>query len=79
MSYIIYEVISMIKMKLHILLAERHMQQKDLVELTGISKNTIGAYCNETNKHIVKEHLDLICKTLGVKVEDIVEFVEDES
>lgn len=69
----------MIKMKLHILLAERHMQQKDLVELTGISKNTIGAYCNETNKHIVKEHLDLICKALGVKVEDIVEFVDDES
>ncbi|WP_300348300.1 helix-turn-helix domain-containing protein [Clostridium sp.] len=38
----------------------------------------MSAYYNESNKHIVKEHLDLICKTLEVKVEDIVEVVEDE-
>lgn len=67
----------MIKMKLHIKLAENKMTQKDLAEKTGISKNTIGAYCNETNKHIVKEHLDIFCKMFDCKIEDIIEYVED--
>lgn len=67
----------MIKMKLHIKLAEFKMNQKELSEKTGISKNTIGAYCNETNKHIVKEHLDIFCKLFDCKVEDIIEYTED--
>ena len=67
----------MIRMKLHIKLAEHKMNQKELSEVTGISKNTIGAYCNETNKHIVKEHLDKFCKLFNCKVEDIIEYVED--
>ncbi|WP_394896044.1 helix-turn-helix domain-containing protein [Clostridium paraputrificum] len=67
----------MIKMKLHIKLAEFKMNQKELAEKTGISKNTIGAYCNETNKHIVKEHLDIFCKLFDCKVEDIIEYTED--
>lgn len=68
----------MIKMKLHIKLAEFKMNQKELSEKTGISKNTIGAYCNETNKHIVKEHLDIFCKLFNCKVEDIVEYVKED-
>ncbi|MDU1096421.1 MAG: helix-turn-helix transcriptional regulator [Clostridium sp.] len=68
----------MIKMKLHIKLAEFKMNQKELSEKTGISKNTIGAYCNETNKHIVKEHLDIFCKLFDCKVEDIVEYVKED-
>ena len=67
----------MINMKLHIKLAENKMTQKELSEVTGISKNTIGSYCNESNKHIVKEHLDIFCKLFKCKVEDIVEYVED--
>lgn len=68
----------MIKMKLHIKLAEFKMNQKELAEKTGISKNTIGAYCNETNKHIVKEHLDIFCKLFDCKVEDIIEYVKED-
>ncbi|MDB2089337.1 helix-turn-helix transcriptional regulator [Clostridium paraputrificum] len=68
----------MIKIKLHIKLAEFKMNQKELSEKTGISKNTIGAYCNETNKHIVKEHLDIFCKLFDCKVEDIVEYVKED-
>lgn len=67
----------MIRMKLHIKLAESKMNQKELAEKTGISKNTIGAYCNESNKHIVKEHLDMFCKLFHCNVEDIVEYVEE--
>lgn len=68
----------MIKMKLHIKLAEFKMNQKELAEKTGISKNTIGAYCNETNKHIVKDHLDIFCKLFDCKVEDIIEYVKED-
>lgn len=67
----------MIKMKLHIKLAENKMTQKDLAEKTGISKNTIGSYCNESNKHIVKEHLNIFCKLFNCKVEDLIEYIPD--
>lgn len=67
----------MIKMKLHIKLAENKMTQKDLAEKTGISKNTIGAYCNETNKHIVKEHLDIFCTIFNCSVEDLIEYIKN--
>ena len=67
----------MIKMKLHILLANKRMTQKELSEKTGISKNTIGSYCNESNKHIVKEHLDILCKFFNCKVQDILEYTDD--
>lgn len=67
----------MIKMKLHIKLAENKMNQKELSEATGISKNTIGSYCNESNKHIVKEHLDIFCKLFKCSVEDLVSYVEE--
>ncbi|GKX66012.1 helix-turn-helix domain-containing protein [Inconstantimicrobium mannanitabidum] len=67
----------MIKMKLHIKLAENKMTQKELAEKTGISKNTIGSYCNENNKHIVKEHLDIFCKLFKCNIEDIIEYSED--
>ncbi|MFQ9617922.1 MAG: helix-turn-helix domain-containing protein [Clostridium butyricum] len=69
----------MIKLKLHIKLAEYKMNQKELSEQTGISKNTIGAYCNDTCKHIVKDHLDKFCKLFNCDIEDLVEYVNDKA
>lgn len=67
----------MIKMKLHIKLAEFRMTQKELSEKTGIRQPTISAYCTDTNKHIVKEHLDIFCKLFNCTVKDLVEYEED--
>lgn len=67
----------MVKMKLHLLLAEKRMTQKELSEITGISKNTIGAYAKDNCKHVVKEHMDIFCKFFNCKIEDIIEFVEE--
>lgn len=64
----------MIKMKLHIKLAEARMTQKELAERTGIRPPTISAYCNDTFKHIVKEHLDMFCNIFGCSVGDLVEY-----
>lgn len=68
----------MIKMKLHIKLAEFRMTQKELAEKTGIRQPTISAYCNDTNKHIVKEHLDVFCKLFKCNVKDLIEFKDME-
>lgn len=65
----------MVKMKLHILLAEKRMNQKELAEATGISKNTIGAYCNDSFKHIVREHIDILCMFFNCKLDDLIEYI----
>ena len=64
----------MIKMKLHIKLAEFRMTQKELSEKTVIRLPTISAYCNHSNKHIVKEHLDIFCELFNCNVEDLIEY-----
>lgn len=65
----------MIRMNLHIRLAEKRMSQKELSEKTGIGKNTISRYCNDTFEKIDKEHIDILCKFFNCKVEDLIEYV----
>lgn len=67
----------MVKMKLHIRLAEKRMTQKELSEKTGIRLPTISAYCTDSFKMIPKEHIDILCKFFNCKVEDLIEFVDD--
>ncbi len=66
----------MIETKLHILLAEKRMTQKELSDATGIGKNTIGRYCNNTWCKINKEDIDILCNFFNCKIEDIIEYVE---
>ncbi len=66
----------MIETRLHILLAEKRMTQKELAEVTGIGKNTIGRYCNNTWAKINKEDIDILCKFFNCKIEDLIEYVE---
>lgn len=67
-----------IRMKLHIKMAENRMNQKELSIATGIRPNSISAYCNDTYKQIPKEHLDIFCKVLNCKVEDLIEYVDED-
>lgn len=71
-------VIIMVKWKLHLLLAEKRMSRKQLSELTNIRQATISSYCNETAKHIVVEHISLICKALNCKISDLIEYIDEE-
>ncbi|WP_270599545.1 helix-turn-helix domain-containing protein [Clostridium baratii] len=66
-----------IKMKLHVLLAEKRIQQKELSQMTGIRENTIGDYCRDTYKNISKDNLNKICTALNCNVEDIIEYIPD--
>lgn len=62
----------MIKLNLHLLLAQYRISQKDLSDMTGIRPPTISAYCSNTFKHIVTSHLDKICYVLNCSPKDII-------
>lgn len=68
----------MIETRLHILLAERRMSQKDLCDATGIGKNTISRYYNNTWTKINKEDISKLCEFFNCKVEDIFYYVEND-
>lgn len=67
----------MVKMKLHVRLAEKRMTQKELSEKTGIRLPTISAYCTDSFKMIPKDHIDILCKFFNCKVEDLIEYLPD--
>jgi putative transcriptional regulator len=67
----------MAKFKLNNLLNFYNLNQKDLSDGTGINKNTINRYCNNTFDKITKEHLDLIVSFFQCSLEDIIEVKSD--
>ncbi len=68
----------MIKMRLHILFAEKRITRKQLSEDTGIRLATISAYCNEKYKYLVPDHLSLICDYLSCELSDLIEYVKED-
>lgn len=62
----------MITFMLHIKMAEKRINQKELCALTGINKNTMSSYFNGTAKHIVVDHLDKICTILDCDISDLI-------
>lgn len=67
----------MVKLKLHLLMAQHRMTQKKLSLLTGIATATINKYYNDTILHIPKEHIDVFCKLFNCTVGDLIEYVPD--
>lgn len=61
-------------MRLHMLMAEKRITQKELSDATGIRQPTISAYCNETYKHIVKEHIELLCNYFECDLSDLIKY-----
>ncbi|MGL6065013.1 MAG: helix-turn-helix domain-containing protein [Fusobacteriaceae bacterium] len=67
----------MIKIKLHLLMAENRMSQKDVSEKTGIHAPTINKYYHDTYQKMDKEHIGLLCKLFNCKVQDLIEYIPD--
>ncbi|HII4500024.1 TPA: helix-turn-helix domain-containing protein [Clostridium perfringens] len=67
----------MIEFQLHLRMAEKRINQKELSELTGIGKNSINRYYNNTCDKITKEHLDILCKYFNCEIQDIITFKKD--
>ncbi|HAT4331061.1 TPA: helix-turn-helix domain-containing protein [Clostridium perfringens] len=68
----------MIRTSLNVELAKARMTQKQLSLLTGIRESTISGYCKDNYKHLVKDHLDKICKALNCDISNILEYIPDD-
>lgn len=68
----------MIKMKLHLLMAEKRLNMTEVAEATGIRVQTIRNYHHETYVYIHKEHLDILCKYFDCSISDLIEYIPDE-
>lgn len=67
----------MIEFLLHLRMAEKRINQKELSKATGIGKNSINRYYNNTTTQITKEHLNLLCQYFQCPIEDIIRYVPD--
>ena len=55
----------MIKFKLHLLMAEHRMSQKDLSDKTGITPTVINKYYHDKISRIQVEHLEKFCNNFN--------------
>lgn len=69
----------MIKFKLHLLMAEHRMTQKEVAEKTGIHAPTINKYYHDTFIKIDREHIDLLCSLFNCKIDDLIEYIPNKS
>lgn len=62
----------MIRILLSTRLGERRLTQADLARKTGIRPNTINELYHELNDRVNLDHLDLICKALGCRLDELI-------
>lgn len=67
----------MIKIKLSTLLGERRWTQSDFAKKTGVRPATINEYYHEIVRTMNPDHLDIFCKVLDCKIEDLIEYIPD--
>lgn len=68
----------MIRFSLDKLMKARGFEQKDIVEISGINRNTIKALANNANNRIDFPTLDKLCRTLNVLPGELIEYIEEE-
>lgn len=66
-----------IKCYLSRILGERRISQRELAKMTGLSTATVNKLYNETWTRIDKATIIKLCKTLGVQVGELFEYVEE--
>jgi putative transcriptional regulator len=67
----------MVRMKLHILLNEFRLSQRELSLSTKIRYDTINKYTNNCYKYISNEHINTLCKYFKIEISDLIEYIED--
>ena len=68
----------MIKFKIHILMAEKRMTQKDVMEATGIKTTVMNKYYYGTIVRIPTLHIDKLCKLFNCQPNDLFEYIPDD-
>lgn len=68
-----------VRCRLGDIMRERNLSNKEVVELTGVSRNTITSLAANATKRIDYDTLEGLCRGLGVKPGDLIEYIEDEN
>ncbi|WP_427052384.1 helix-turn-helix domain-containing protein [Paenibacillus sp. TC-CSREp1] len=68
-----------IRFSLDKIMKERGLEQKDIVHITGINRNTVKALALNANARIDFPTLNTLCAKLGVLPGDLIEYIPDEN
>lgn len=75
----------MIRFKIQELIAQKHFESGkrvtliEIAESTGINRMTISRMINTRRYSTVTDNLDKLCAYFNCKIEDLIEYVPDES
>lgn len=65
-----------VQCKLGDIMKTRGIGNKEVVEKTGISRNTITSLAANATKRIDYDTIDALCRGLGITPGDLIEYVE---
>ncbi|WP_327204071.1 helix-turn-helix domain-containing protein [Paenibacillus tyrfis] len=68
-----------VRCKLGDIMKQRRLSNKDVVALTGVSRNTITSLAANATKRIDYDTLEGLCRGLGVTPGDLIEYVPDDN
>lgn len=68
-----------IRCRLGDIMQERNLSNKDVVTLTGVSRNTITSLAANATKRIDYDTLEGLCRGLNVLPGDLIEYIEDKN
>lgn len=66
-----------IRCRLRDIMEEMGLSNKEVVELTGVSRNTITSLAANATKRIDYDTLDGLCRGLRVTPGELIEYIED--
>lgn len=67
-----------VRCRLGDIMKQRNLGNKDVVELTGVSRNTITSLAANATKRIDYDTLDGLCKGLGLTPGELIEYIPNE-
>ena len=68
----------MIENRLKVILAERRLKIKNVVENTGLSRNTVSNIVNKPHCNISNKTLDSLCRYLEITPGDLLLYKKEE-
>lgn len=62
-----------IRVRLTEVLSDKGISQRELARMTGLRPNTINHLCSGKVDRVYLETVEVICKTLDIRIEDLIE------
>ena len=69
----------MIRVNLDVIMAKRHMSSGELSDRLGITPANLSILKNNKGKAVRFSTLDALCKILDCRVEDILEYIQEDA